>query len=225
MSYADTANRPNPTAMVGALGVPGAFAVLLVFGLAVTVVTPPIIDNPKASFFPLPEPEVPPEPVEQQPTTSTTQPTTQTQEIPTTRPDSPFEFEFTETGAVTESLGLDEPIGPVGPVDFGVPEFTPAADPIAASPRGVPGTWITDNDYRTSWINRGFEGRASFELSIDTRGRVSDCRITGSTGYQALDTATCRLLERRARFNPAKDSAGNNVAGSYSSSVRWRIPE
>jgi len=37
-------------------------------------------------------------------------------------------------------------------------------------------------------------------LSIDTAGRVTDCRITGSSGNTDLDDATCRLAQRRGRF-------------------------
>jgi len=54
---------------------------------------------------------------------------------------------------------------------------------------------------------------------------VSDCTITGSTGHGELDRATCRLVQGRALFNPAKGSDGEVTAGSYSSSVNWSIPE
>ncbi|MGB7419034.1 MAG: energy transducer TonB, partial [Erythrobacter sp.] len=83
---------------------------------------------------------------------------------------------------------------------------------------------ITDSDYRPSWINRNYSGRAGFTLTIDRNGKVDTCRITRSTGHSALDEATCRLLERRATFEPAKDGSGKKVAGTFSSSVNWRIP-
>ena len=41
MTYASANRRPNPAALVGALGIPGAFGALLVVGLAVTVATTP----------------------------------------------------------------------------------------------------------------------------------------------------------------------------------------
>ena len=68
-------------------------------------------------------------------------------------------------------------------------------------------------------------GVASFALTIDSRGKVSDCTITRSTGHSALDQATCTLIERRAKFDPAKDSYGNPIAGTYRNSVNWKIPE
>lgn len=226
MSYAQTANRPDPAAALGALGVPAGIGALLIFGLAVTVV-PKEEDAGFSGFLvdvekPDPLPEVEPQ-VE---TDTVTDPVTTPQpEYVPTRPDSP----------ITIVTGPTAPIGKLEPVDSDwvvpiaapkpAPRPSPTFDPVSASPQGNPGGWITNDDYRTSWINRGYTGVASFALQIDARGRVSDCSITGSTGYSALDESTCRLLERRARFNPAKDSSGNVVAGTYRSSVRWTIPE
>ena len=127
-------------------------------------------------------------------------------------------------GAVSTLPGLGDGIGEIGPVEFNVPPPPPMFDPVKAAPRGNPGGWITNSDYRPSWINRGFAGVAGFTLQIDANGRVTNCAITQSTGHAQLDTATCRLLRSRARFTPARDSSGAIVAGSYSSSVAWEIP-
>ncbi|BDI60554.1 TonB family protein [Qipengyuania nanhaisediminis] len=225
MSYVTRASRPNPAAILGALGVPGTFAAVLIAGLAVNVVIETPLPNPNVVNYPLPE-VVEPDLVEPD-RTAPAAPTPAAPDTVITRPDTPFEFELAPSAPVTELPGLDEGIGPVGPVDFGVPEVrpTPMVEPVAAVPRGNPGRWITDDDYRPSWINRGYSGRAGFALEIDARGRVTDCRITRSTGHAALDEATCRLLERRARFEAAKDGSGNAIAGRYSSNVRWQIPE
>jgi len=98
------------------------------------------------------------------------------------------------------------------------------APTIAVSPRTNPGSWITQSDYRTRWIAEGLSGTAGFTLKVDARGRVSDCTITGSTGHAVLDGATCRLLTRRARFNPARDSGGGKISGRYSGTISWEIP-
>jgi protein TonB len=229
MSYANTANRANPLAALGALGVPAAFGAILVLGLAVTA-TVEIEDDGTRGFF-LPEErklEPPPPPPKPEPSDRAVEneaPVAQQvpRYRPTPRPDTPFAFKNSASEPIGRLPELDETIGPV---DFTIPDPRPTAfDPIAAAPRGNPGGWITDADYRTIWINRGLEGTARFTLAIDASGRVSDCTITGSTGHAQLDAATCELLSRRARFEPARDANGEKVAGRFSSSVRWTIPE
>ncbi len=228
MSYVNTANRPNPAAIFGALGVPGAFGLVLVLGLTITVVVPESVPNPKA--IDITEIEVDPiiEPIVE-PDVDRTNPeiTPQAQELPPlTNPITEFDFDRSATQTVNKLPDLiDTTVIGTEPVDFGGPTIVAPNLAQDALPRGNAGNWITDADYRSSWINRGYSGVASFSLSINERGRVSDCSIIRSTGHDALDQATCRLLERRARFNPAKDSNGNAVAGTFDSSVNWRIPE
>ncbi len=227
MSYVNTANQPNPAAILGAFGVPGGIAVLLVTGLAITASIPEA-DTPFGTFDvrevtevePIPDTETPPivdtsaEAVSQNPDPAP---------VPT-RPDTPFTFNGVAGGEIAEPFELDSGLGvDIEPIDFGPPSLP--FDPIAAAPLGNPGGWIRDSDYLTSWINRDYSGVAAFSLEIDARGKVSDCSITRSTGHAALDEATCRLLQRRAQFEPAKDGNGNAVAGMFSSSVNWKIPE
>lgn len=231
MNYVATSRRPNPAAMVGALGIPGAVGALLVIGLAVTVMPKEEDKNPLGVLVTPDIPDVPPpppKPDDPAPTTSTTQ-TTQTQQV-VTAPDSPFDL---RPGPPIE-IGQFPPLGEelfTGPVEVGgsgteiLPPPPPLPDPIAASPRNAPGGWITDRDYRSRWIREGREGVARFRLEIAASGRVSGCEIVGSTGHSVLDTATCRLITRRARFNPAIDSNGAKVPGTFSSSVNWQIPQ
>lgn len=233
MSYASTANRPDPRAALGAIGIPAGFGVLLITGLAVTggpiAIDPPLV----AEEYPVEVPvEVDLDPVVVEESMTTEQTPTQSEPVqpsaPAPRPETDFTFNNSVSGPITDLPGFDGGLGTaVPPVDFGPPPPapTPAFDPISAAPRGNPGNWIRNSDYRSSWINRGFEGVAGFTLDIDTNGRVSNCTITRSTGHSQLDDATCRLLRGRARFTAAKDASGNTVAGTFSSSVKWDIPE
>lgn len=107
-------------------------------------------------------------------------------------------------------------------------EAPPAPKPSMASPakpKGNPGSWVTNDDYPSSAIREGVQGTTTFRLDIGPDGRVTGCTVTGSSGSAALDDTACRLLTRRARFTPAKDAAGNGMVSSYSSRVRWQIPE
>ncbi|WP_284123765.1 energy transducer TonB [Parerythrobacter aestuarii] len=114
------------------------------------------------------------------------------------------------------------PGGQVVPVNAQCPAFVQPKNP---TPRGNPGRWVTTNDYPSRSLREEEEGVTSVALSVDANGRVTGCRVTGSSGHPRLDEATCKNMQRRARFNPATDSSGRDVAGTYTQSVRWEIPQ
>jgi protein TonB len=228
MTYASHSRRPNPAALAGALGIPAAFAALLIVGLAVKAVvedTPPPLHGFTVKPIPIPPP--PPDPVEPAtPTTAKTKagPTTT---IPT-RPDN-IPFDLGSSNPIDTLPGLGDITVPLpGPVDFGIPGPTPGAspfDPVDATPRNNPARWVTDSDYSTRWLREGLSGSARFTLGIDASGKVSSCTITRSTGHAALDAATCKLVTERARFDAARDGTGKPVAGSFTGAITWKIPD
>ena len=59
--------------------------------------------------------------------------------------------------------------------------------------------------------------------SVGPDGRVASCAVTSSSGSSVLDDTVCRLLARRAKFNPGKDSSGAATGGVFSSRFRWQI--
>lgn len=227
MTYASANRRPNPAALVGALGIPGAFGALLVVGLAVTVVTAPPVPRLKGETVtdvPLPPPP-PPTPDKPQPDSKATNtPQTPTAPSSPTLTLPPIEL---GTGPTIDALpGLGET--GTGPIELTIPQPGPSASPYAAvgaKPKGNVSRWVTNSDYRSRWIMEELEGTARFSLQIDASGKVSSCTITRSTGHPALDAATCDLVTKRARFDAARDTSGKPVAGTYSSAVTWRIPE
>ncbi len=111
-------------------------------------------------------------------------------------------------------------------VDLPVEATQPAPlyKPRAAAPRGNPGSWVTQDDYPSRMIRRGIEGTTDFRLTIDARGRVTDCTVTSSSGAAELDKAACTSLSRRAKFEAARDGNGDAIPGTYSSRIVWRLP-
>jgi protein TonB len=228
MNYASANRRLSPAAMLGALGIPGAFGALLVVGLAVTVVTVPKPPRPEArdvTDMPLPPPP-PPTPEAKRdrktPTTTPTTPTTDDPPAPTPLP--PLDKDWGNPGPQT---GTGTGTG-TGPATTGLPDPGPSASPfdaVGAKPKGNPGRWVTNDDYRPRWVREDMTGTARFTLSIDASGRVTGCTITRSTGHAPLDAATCELVTKRARFDAARDTSGRSVAGSYKGSITWQIPE
>jgi periplasmic protein TonB len=97
--------------------------------------------------------------------------------------------------------------------------------PTPMKPKGNPGGWVTESDYPSSARRAEEQGRVGFRLEIGPDGKPTSCTVTGSSGSGSLDSATCPLLMRRARFTPGKDDAGNPRGGVYSNSVRWQLTD
>lgn len=100
-----------------------------------------------------------------------------------------------------------------------------AVAPVAAQPANDPGGWIGEADYPIESLRLGEEGDVGFGLSISDEGAVLACEITRASGHARLDEATCEILRSRARFNPARDDAGNAVVGRFASRIRWELPD
>ncbi len=95
----------------------------------------------------------------------------------------------------------------------------------SVTPKGDVGRWVSVEDYPGNARREGREGTVGFRLAVGNDGKVFGCTITATSGHSDLDAATCASMTKRARFDPAKDSGGNAVAGSYQSRVSWKLPE
>lgn len=96
--------------------------------------------------------------------------------------------------------------------------------PVSAKPRGDSSKWLGPDDYPLRSLRNGDEGRTAYRLSIDAAGRVTGCTITAPSGHAELDATACKLLPKRARFDPARDETGAATAGVFSGAVLWRLP-
>lgn len=99
-----------------------------------------------------------------------------------------------------------------------------AAKSVPLKPAGSPGDWITPNDYPPAALRQSLKGITGFRLNVDPMGHVTACTITASSGSSLLDDTSCALLKARATFVAAQDARGRTVAATYSSAVRWQIP-
>ncbi|MFV0624389.1 energy transducer TonB [Sphingomonas sp. ac-8] len=71
---------------------------------------------------------------------------------------------------------------------------------------------IRDSDYPRAARRARVEGSVTVRFTVGTDGSATGCRIARSSGSAELDTATCRLIETRYRYAPARDAAGRAVA-------------
>jgi hypothetical protein len=118
----------------------------------------------------------------------------------------------------SESLG---PLMISGPF----PEGVFASAPIAPYPRRATADLtdiITHADYPLQALAARQEGDVHFVMQIDATGKML-CRVTRSSGWPLLDTATCNLLQARAKYTHALDVEGNPTTDSRTGSYAWRI--
>lgn len=91
-------------------------------------------------------------------------------------------------------------------------------------PVGDPRSWIKSEDYPASALQADADGPTRVALSIDATGHVTGCVIEVSSGNAELDATTCKLLQQRATFSPARNAAGVAVSAKLTHQIRWRIP-
>ena len=219
MSYLNQAQDPGrrATPLTATAAVHVVLAAAVITGLTVAGYTPqpshiPTIDFPIEQPPPKPEPE-PSATIEQSYVAPDPRPPLDlTQDPP--RPTEIIDIPPPQTSLYPSG----DAVTPPSPQP---PRFTPKR----ATPSNSSAGWITNNDYPRRELVNGDEGSVGYRLAIDLNGRVANCELTRPSGVPGLDNATCRLISRRARFEPATDETGARVAGSYTGSVRWQIPD
>jgi protein TonB len=112
------------------------------------------------------------------------------------------------------------PVAPSPPA----PPPPPRKVQSAQSAKGDLRTLFTGDDYPASAQASGAEGTSQAQLTIGPDGRVTGCNIIRSAGNAALDSATCNILRRRAKFTPARDSEGNPTSDTITTPpITWRL--
>ena len=98
----------------------------------------------------------------------------------------------------------------------------PGSKPLGADPRML----FSNEDYPAAAQKNNEQGTVRAELTIGVDGRVKDCRVIRSSNSVSLDTATCNILIRRAKFTPARDSNGNPVEDKYvTPPITWLLEQ
>lgn len=89
-------------------------------------------------------------------------------------------------------------------------EGSGAGGGIGARARLVKGR-ITNSDYPRAAADANAGGSVTVRFTIGTDGSVRGCTIMKSSGRADLDGTTCRLIEKRFRYKPARDAQGRLV--------------
>ncbi len=215
MAYADqgmSRNRMIALAIVAVLHVIIGYA--LITGLALQVV--------KAIVKPLetvnvkeeaPPPEEPPPPPPKD------------VEIPPYVPPPEVSIAQTAAPTITTQTTVAAPQPPVftPPAPPAPPAPAPTAAPTAATPKGR-GNTFTDDDFPDASRRAEESGTTRVTYTIGADGRVGECQVTQSSGFPRLDEATCNIIKRRFRFNPATRE-GQPVAETRPQSIKWKLTD
>jgi periplasmic protein TonB len=94
----------------------------------------------------------------------------------------------------------------------------------AQSARGDLRSLFSADDYPAAAQAAEAQGTAQATLTISPSGQVVGCNLIRSTGNSALDSATCNILRRRAKFTPARDSNGQPTSDTVETPpIRWQL--
>lgn len=80
---------------------------------------------------------------------------------------------------------------------------------------------LTHADYRRARPPEGAAGTVRVSFRVRTDGRVDRCGVIGSSGFAVFDETTCRLIEQRFRFRPARDAAGRPIDWTIRTDYTW----
>jgi periplasmic protein TonB len=80
---------------------------------------------------------------------------------------------------------------------------------------------LRDSDYPRS-ARRGTWESVSVRFTVAPNGRAAGCTVTKSSGNRSVDAAACRLIERRFRYEPARDARGRPVPDLMVGTDIWR---
>jgi protein TonB len=92
------------------------------------------------------------------------------------------------------------------------------------TPSNNPATWISNSDYPDEAIRAGLSGAVLVRLNIGADGAASDCILVEGSGHPLLDSRTCSLFLKRARFKPAVAADGSHTKGIVAYRMRWALP-
>ena len=89
----------------------------------------------------------------------------------------------------------------------------------------IAGAGLIDDDYPAEAFRAGQQGVVGVVLTVDAKGRVTNCSVASSSGSASLDAGACRILSRIMKFRPALDAEGKKTASTFATKWTWKLPE
>lgn len=129
-------------------------------------------------------------------------------------------------GSYRNSIRWQIPKGGAGSRDWPLLLSTSADQnwPRSASPGPAFRAMKIADHYPASALEAGEQGIVGLEIRVDAAGKPTTCTVTKSSGFKALDDATCPLVTSKGDFTPALDQEGKPTMGRYAGSFLWNLP-
>lgn len=91
-----------------------------------------------------------------------------------------------------------------------------------ATPASAPQSWLNPDDYPSGALSGGHNGIVQFRVDVDERGGITGCHVLARSSPDDFADRTCRMISRRARFEPALDAGGKPMRSYFVSKVNWK---
>ena len=85
-------------------------------------------------------------------------------------------------------------------------------------------SWTTNDDYPEIALRNHWKGAVVTVLAVSPKGSITSCAVSKSSGHKELDDATCTLMMKRLRFDPARDAEGHRIASEKTYTFNWMLP-
>lgn len=126
-------------------------------------------------------------------------------------------------GAIQMFRGLSIPDKPYDEMEYEPAPVAAQRAPDGVTPARMIEGHISYDDYPARALRDGIEGTVVVGFLVDEAGAVGEVHVKSSSGDESLDQAAVDAVERRFRFEPARDANGEAVSQARSQSIRWQI--
>ncbi|HUE79748.1 MAG TPA: TonB family protein [Sphingomicrobium sp.] len=170
---------------------------------------------------PPPPPDEPPPPPPEQPAPETPPPIVSPPPIVRIKVKPPPVVQAVQQAPRPVITPRAAPVRPAPPVRRPPPPPPPVKTVPPRSATGNLQGLFRGDDYPQRALQAGEQGSVTARLTVGPNGRVLNCQVTSSSRSRALDRTTCRILQSRARFTPARDNRGKPTTDRVTQRIRW----
>jgi protein TonB len=213
--------RNRAFGLAGAIGVHALAIALLLF--VRSPAGPPQATEARLVSVPLREPPPPPPEVTDQPDEPAAAPASRGADEAPSPPEPPIPLAPPTPAApsIDPGSGLGSGVGTSAGSGSGQGGTGSGGGGAVTPPVRIAGA-LTDADYRRTRPPTGAAGTVVVSYRIRSDGAVDRCTVLRTSGHDVLDGATCRLIERRFRYLPARDAGGRPIDYEVRTDYTWR---